>query len=88
MFWDQGPYNETEHERECLAMFNVTARRDWAVLQYGGFAGADAASNIIFSNGALDPWIVGALRARDCALKPCNAVLQGQGGEASCHDRT
>ncbi len=61
MFWDQGPYNEAEHERECLAMFNVTARRGWAVLQYGGFAGADAASNIIFSNGALDPWIVGVL---------------------------
>jgi len=50
-----------EPGRVALAMFNVTARRGWAVLQYGGFAGADAASNIIFSNGALDPWIVGVL---------------------------
>ncbi|KAK9840725.1 hypothetical protein WJX81_000409 [Elliptochloris bilobata] len=61
MFWDQGPYNDTEHDEQCLQLFNVTARRDWAVKEYGGFAGADFATNIIFSNGRLDPWIVGGI---------------------------
>ncbi len=60
MFWDQGEYNETDISRQCLELFNVSARRDWTVREYGGFAGANAASNIIFSNGALDPWIVGS----------------------------
>ena len=60
MFWDQGAYNNTALDLQCLARFNATARPDWAVREYGGFRGADAASNIIFSNGALDPWITGA----------------------------
>ena len=62
MFWDQGVYNNTAVDMQCLARFNVTARPDWAVREYGGFRGADAASNIIFSNGELDPWIAGARR--------------------------
>ena len=63
MFWDQGAYNNTALDAQCLARFNATARPDWAVREYGGFRGADAASNIIFSNGELDPWITGARRS-------------------------
>ena len=67
MFWDQGDYNNSRLDLQCLERFNVTALPDWAVREYGGFRGADAASNIIFSNGDLDPWITGA-RKPSC---PC-----------------
>ena len=60
MFWDQGAYNDSRLDAQCLDLFNVTAAPDWAVREYGGFRGADAASNIVFSNGELDPWITGA----------------------------
>ena len=70
MFWDQGAYNNTALDMQCLARFNATARPDWAVREYGGFRGADAASNIIFSNGELDPWITGA-RMSTMSLRVC-----------------
>uniref|UniRef100_A0A3Q3JKS7 Lysosomal Pro-X carboxypeptidase n=1 Tax=Monopterus albus TaxID=43700 RepID=A0A3Q3JKS7_MONAL len=45
---------------ECNAMFGVRPRADWADTVYGG---KDIAShsNIIFSNGGLDPWSAGGV---------------------------
>ncbi|XP_068601568.1 lysosomal Pro-X carboxypeptidase [Brachionichthys hirsutus] len=45
---------------ECNAMFGVRPRADWAGTAYGG---KDIAShsNIIFSNGGLDPWSAGGV---------------------------
>ncbi|XP_008307030.1 lysosomal Pro-X carboxypeptidase [Cynoglossus semilaevis] len=45
---------------ECNAMFGVRPRADWAGVVYGG---KDLAShsNIIFSNGGLDPWSAGGV---------------------------
>lgn len=44
----------------CSAMFGVRPRAEWAGVVYGG---KDIAShsNIIFSNGALDPWSAGGV---------------------------
>uniref|UniRef100_A0A8C6WPH1 Lysosomal Pro-X carboxypeptidase n=1 Tax=Neogobius melanostomus TaxID=47308 RepID=A0A8C6WPH1_9GOBI len=45
---------------ECNAMFGVRPRADWAEVVYGG-KDISAHSNIIFSNGGLDPWSAGGV---------------------------
>ncbi|KAL2096648.1 hypothetical protein ACEWY4_008796 [Coilia grayii] len=45
---------------ECFSMFGVRPRADWAAVMYGGKAIASH-SNIIFSNGGLDPWSGGGV---------------------------
>uniref|UniRef100_A0A4W6C4T5 Lysosomal Pro-X carboxypeptidase n=1 Tax=Lates calcarifer TaxID=8187 RepID=A0A4W6C4T5_LATCA len=45
---------------ECNAMFGVRPRADWAGIVYGG-KDIIAHSNIIFSNGGLDPWSAGGV---------------------------
>ncbi|KAF7651732.1 hypothetical protein LDENG_00106390 [Lucifuga dentata] len=45
---------------ECYAMFGVRPRADWARTMYGG-KDISSHSNIIFSNGELDPWTAGGV---------------------------
>uniref|UniRef100_A0AAQ5WXA2 Lysosomal Pro-X carboxypeptidase n=1 Tax=Amphiprion ocellaris TaxID=80972 RepID=A0AAQ5WXA2_AMPOC len=45
---------------ECKAMFGVRPRADWAGTVFGGKEIASH-SNIIFSNGGLDPWSAGGV---------------------------
>ncbi|KAM8904786.1 lysosomal Pro-X carboxypeptidase [Spinachia spinachia] len=45
---------------ECSAMFGVRPRADWAATVYGG-KNIASHSNIIFSNGGLDPWSSGGV---------------------------
>uniref|UniRef100_A0A3Q0TFM0 Lysosomal Pro-X carboxypeptidase n=1 Tax=Amphilophus citrinellus TaxID=61819 RepID=A0A3Q0TFM0_AMPCI len=45
---------------ECYAMFGVRPRADWAGAVYGGKE-ISSHSNIIFSNGGLDPWASGGV---------------------------
>ncbi|XP_020490553.2 lysosomal Pro-X carboxypeptidase [Labrus bergylta] len=45
---------------ECNAMFGVRPRADWADIVYGG-KNIASHSNIIFSNGGLDPWSAGGV---------------------------
>ncbi|GFN81536.1 lysosomal pro-x carboxypeptidase-like [Plakobranchus ocellatus] len=44
----------------CMKEFGVRPRRDWVKLQYWG-TDLSTASNIIFSNGDLDPWSSGGV---------------------------
>lgn len=53
--WDFKAYAE-----ECRALFGVTPRPDWADTIYGG-KNIKSHSNIIFSNGGLDPWSGGGV---------------------------
>ena len=59
MFW-AAPFNSTFVDAHCAKHVGVTPRRDWITQSYGGRAVAGAAtggvSNIVFSNGLLDPW--------------------------------
>jgi pimeloyl-ACP methyl ester carboxylesterase len=48
----------------CKQQFNVTTRVNWAATEFGGLAFGSGVSNIIFSNGLLDPWHpVGVLKS-------------------------
>ncbi|KAG7471173.1 hypothetical protein MATL_G00121600 [Megalops atlanticus] len=53
--WDFAAFSE-----ECYAQFGVRPRADWAGTAYGGKNIKDH-SNIIFSNGGLDPWSGGGV---------------------------
>lgn len=53
-------WNFKEFADECYKKFQVFPREMFAVTQYGGQRLA-AASNIIFSNGLLDPWSGGGV---------------------------
>jgi hypothetical protein len=40
----------------CVQQFNVSTRVNWAATEFGGLSLDSGISNIIFSNGMLDPW--------------------------------
>eukprot|EP00055_Hartaetosiga_balthica_P008679 m.33071 g.33071 ORF g.33071 m.33071 type:complete len:491 (+) comp6428_c0_seq1:94-1566(+) len=60
MFWDQ-PYNQTFINQHCMTKYNITPRTDWMASRYGGEDFLPYTSNIVFSNGLLDPWSSGGV---------------------------
>ena len=59
MFWPL-PFNLTAYTQACQAQFGITPRPYWSNTYYGS-SDLSAASNIIFSNGVLDPWLSGGV---------------------------
>lgn len=64
MFVPPQQWDEHQTTVDCMAKYSLTPQFDWALDYFGGrnpkrdFA---KTSNIIFSNGALDPWHVGGV---------------------------
>lgn len=54
------PWNFAEFSKYCYAKYNVTSHEYMAEMAYGG-GNISAASNIVFSNGLLDPCIAGGI---------------------------
>ncbi|XP_019634121.1 PREDICTED: lysosomal Pro-X carboxypeptidase-like [Branchiostoma belcheri] len=59
MFFPE-PWNLTAYMAQCKSAWKVTPRPYWILQQFGG-KNITAASNIIFSNGLLDPWSAGGV---------------------------
>ncbi|XP_022117650.1 lysosomal Pro-X carboxypeptidase [Pieris rapae] len=53
-------WNYTKYAEDCHKKYNVYPRPEAARIQYGGDR-LHAASNIVFSNGLLDPWVGGGI---------------------------
>ncbi|ELU04397.1 hypothetical protein CAPTEDRAFT_174591 [Capitella teleta] len=58
--FEPSPWNMTAVTEDCQKKFKLTPRPDWIIRQYGG-RNISAHSNIIFSNGLLDPWSAGGV---------------------------
>lgn len=54
MYWPQ-PFSVKESLERCQQQWGVTPRLLWATVEWGGRR-IEAASNIVFTNGLLDPW--------------------------------
>lgn len=57
-----GEFSERAASSECEKEFGVRPNAKWAVLSYGGLSGLQRGiSNVVFSNGLLDPWSAGGV---------------------------
>lgn len=55
MFWPAA-WDADAQSDYCFEQFGIHPRRTWAATMYGGRKALETASNIVFSNGLLDPW--------------------------------
>lgn len=56
------PWNTTQQIEMCQQSFpNIMTQPDWVQINYGGYGVATWGSNIVFSNGGLDPWRGGGI---------------------------
>lgn len=56
------PWNTTEQIALCQEQFpGVLTQPDWVQINYGGYGVSKWGSNIVFSNGQLDPWHGGGI---------------------------
>ena len=62
MFWAQS-YDAARVRAHCQEAHGVTPKPAWVALEFGGRAALAATSNIIFSQGEYDPWLVGGVTA-------------------------
>lgn len=58
--FENRPFEMTAFTENCKKTWGVTLRPEWAITVYGG-RDIQQASNIIFSNGGLDPWSGGGV---------------------------
>jgi hypothetical protein len=55
MFWAQ-PFDLNATLAGCEQQWGVSPDPYWAVSSFGGWRALRASTNILFSNGQLDPW--------------------------------
>ena len=62
MFW-YSPWNATASMEGCYDDYGIQTRQYWAEINYGGWlpVTSGSLSNIVFSNGELDPWRGGGI---------------------------
>ncbi|XP_061538608.1 lysosomal Pro-X carboxypeptidase [Phycodurus eques] len=74
--FEPAEWNFQAFSDECHAMFGVRPRADWAGLVFGG-KNIASHSNIIFSNGGLDPWSSGGVTHNVSASLVSIMILDG-----------
>lgn len=76
-------FNETAYTEECIQKYGITPDYDWAWRMFGGQLNVPRDymhySNIIFTNGNLDPWSTGGV---DCGLP--NTNWKGANYDTNC----
>jgi lysosomal Pro-X carboxypeptidase len=78
MFWPK-PYNTTWINARCQHKYRTQPRYDWISAAYGGHRGVKATTNVVFSNGALDPWSSGGVSYNGTTVGAVRSLLIAQG---------
>eukprot|EP01052_Picozoa_sp_SAG31_P040754 SAG31_NODE_5987_length_2224_cov_2.069647_1_plen_232_part_00 len=78
MFWPKS-YNVTWINARCKRKYNTEPRYDWISAAYGGHRGAKASTNVVFSNGALDPWSAGGVQYNGTKVDSVRSILIAEG---------
>ena len=73
------PRNWTEKDLfpYCAKVYNVVPNPEWLLQEYGAGNISTSASNIIFSNGLLDPWHVGGFLSNLSDSLPAVVIAVG-----------
>lgn len=66
MFYSD-PWNATASIASCMSEYNVSQDLYWPEVGHGGWSIVRDATNIVFSNGELDPWRAGGISPSDSA---------------------
>lgn len=56
MWYPSTTYSPDPDMAQCASDWGITLRLDWSRIHWGGFDSFKYGSNIIFSNGLIDPW--------------------------------
>ena len=75
MFWN-APFNETAELAACMSQWGVSPRVHWANTEWGGKR-LTGLSNVVFSNGLLDPWHGGGVLESYSDSVQVRAVIHG-----------
>eukprot|EP00793_Prasinoderma_coloniale_P001606 PRCOL_00003411-RA len=78
MFYPLSAYNQTAAFASCQAQWGVTPRPLWAATTWWG-SDLSRASNIVFSNGELDPWSAGGVTKNVSLARDVTAVVLPNG---------
>jgi lysosomal Pro-X carboxypeptidase len=70
------PWSLQDYIRSCQQQFGTTPRPDWVPTYYGGHDIHDS-TNIVFSNGNLDPWSSGGVLQNITDALPAVYILGG-----------
>ncbi|KAG8470709.1 hypothetical protein KFE25_009130 [Diacronema lutheri] len=62
----------------CRDRWHVEPRPDWPTTNYGGWRALEAASNVLFTNGELDPWAPGGV-LRNVSRTVLSYLIPGAG---------
>eukprot|EP00941_MAST-03F_sp_MAST-3F-sp1_P002699 g2699.t1 len=75
MFWPQ-PFDFESMKSSCQKKWNVSPRKYWATINYGGRKAVEnSLSNVVFSNGQLDPWHGGGVLSFNSTEKAIASIV-------------
>jgi lysosomal Pro-X carboxypeptidase len=77
--FDIQPWNSQAWSDYCFAQWNVRPRLEWPFMEFGGKNLTDfrSYSNIIFTNGNLDPWSSGGINSTISSSLPAILITGG-----------
>ena len=71
----------------CKRTYNITPRPLWMLTAFGGGNISSSVTNIIFSNGMLDPWRAGGFLESLSPTLPAVLIAVGLKASLPCHDK-
>ena len=77
MWWPHFPPNLQGDIEACKQQWGVNLRPNWPRIHWGGNVSFEMSSNIIFSNGLVDPWHALGLHAKPPGSQSVAVIIPG-----------